>query len=273
MNTIRDDLRAAILERGVLLPNLPGVAARVAAAARDREVQAKQLAIEIAADPALAARVMRVANSSLYRATRRVNRLDLAIARIGVDTTRRLVIGFALKVACQQAPAIVQQRMSRLWGRSVEVAALSRFIALKAPWLNGDEAMLAGLVHRIGELPILSIVAAQPELLSQPDQLDAAIELEQARVGTLLLQGWQFPPELARLPLDVADLSRRHDGRADYADVVTVARVCALTEAEAAGIDCAAIPAFAALQLAAGRESILLAGDEAQLAQARQLIA
>lgn len=274
MTATQDALRAAILEHGVTLPSLPAVAARIAVAMRDGDVTSKHLADEIAADPALAARVIRVANSSLYRAEGRIDRLDLAVTRIGVETTRRLVIGLSLKLACLSAPLIVRHRMSTLWTRSIEVAAIARVLARSCYGLNPEEALLAGLVHRIGELPLLSIVGTMPKLLRQPERLEAAIDAEQAKVGSLLLHSWQFPDELADVPLNVADLQRSHPGRADYSDVVTVARLYALTDAEAVrgpAVDYTTVPAFAALRLAPSRESIEL--DEHEVGETRELLA
>lgn len=274
MTATQDALRAAILEHGVFLPSLPAVAAKIAAAMRGSDVTSTQLADEIAADPALAARVIRVANSSLYRAEGRIDRLDLAVTRIGVETTRRLVIGLSLKLACASAPLIVRHRMSTLWTRSVEVAAIARVLARNCYGLSPDEALLAGLIHRIGELPLLSMVGTMPKLLRQPELLDAAIDAEQAKVGSLLLHSWHFPNDLADVPLNVADMKRSHPGRADYSDVVTVARLYAQTDAEAAhapGVDQSAVPAFAALGLASGHEAVEL--DEHELNETRGLLA
>lgn len=273
MSTTQDALRAAILEHGVTLPSMPAVATRIAAAMRDPDVTSKQLADEISVDPALAARVMRVANSSLYRAEGRIDRLDLAITRIGVDTTRRLVLGLSLKLAGLAAPLVVRNRMSTLWTRSVEVASIARLLARNCYGLNPDEAMLAGLIHRIGELPLLSLVSTMPKLLREPERLDAAIEAEQAKVGAVLLHSWQFPDKLADVPLHVADLSRSHPGRADYSDVVTVARLYAQTDADVARaplVDYSTVPAFTALGLTPSREKVEL--DEQQLEETRELL-
>ncbi|MEQ1438240.1 HDOD domain-containing protein [Fontimonas sp. SYSU GA230001] len=271
MSDTQEALRAAILERGVTLPSLPAVAARVAEAMRQGDVTSKQIADELAADPALAARVMRVANSSLYRAEGRIDRLDLAVTRIGLDTTRRLVMAFALKLASQKSPLIVRHRITALWTRSVEVATIARVLGRGVFGLNPEEAMLAGLLHRIGELPLLSVVSTMPQLLRQPERLDAAIDAEQAKVGAVLLRSWGFPDEIADVPVQVADLTRSHSGRADYGDVVTVARLYALTEAEAGvSVDYATVPAFAMLGLAPERESVEL--DEHELDEARALM-
>ncbi|MFA5940868.1 MAG: HDOD domain-containing protein [Sinimarinibacterium sp.] len=274
MTATQDALRAAILEHGVTLPSMPAVAAKIAASMRDGDVTSKHLADELAADPALAARVIRVANSSLYRAEGRIDRLDLAITRIGIASTRRLVLGMSLKLAGLAAPLIVRHRMSTLWTRSTEVAAIARVLARNCFGLNAEEALLAGLVHRIGELPLLSMVSTMPKLLRQPELMEAAIDAEQAQVGSLLLHSWQFPDELADVPLNVTDLTRSHPGRADYSDVVTVARLYARTDAEAAraaGVDPATVPAFAALGLAPNREAVEL--DEHEINETRELLA
>lgn len=274
MNHVQELLRAAILERTLKLPSLPDVAARVAKVAGDENATAKQLADVVGADPAMAARLMRVANSSLYRATSRIDRLDLAIARIGIATTRRMVIALSLKMAKVVAPPLIQKRMAAVWMHSVEVAAISRVLAANFTKLNADEAMLAGLLHRIGALPILSMACDTPEMLNRPSLLDQALEAEHAKVGTMLLQSWNFPRHLAEVPVKAADRSRRHTGAPDYADVVVVATVESSTQAggETGSMDYSEVPAFGALGLEPTQDTVVLAGFEDQVAEARTLM-
>lgn len=273
MNQVQELLRAAILERTLKLPSLPGVAARVAEVARDENATARKLADAVGADPALAARLMRVANSSLYRGSSRTDRLDLAIARIGIATTRRMVIALSLKMANVVAPPMIQKRMAELWMHSVEVAAISRVLAANFTKLSPEEAMLAGLLHRIGALPILSMACDTPDMLKRPSLLDQALEAEHARVGTMLLQSWNFPKELAEVPLNAADRARRHAGPPDYADVVVVATVETATQVgEAASADYSSVPAFSALGLEPTQDTVVLAGFEDQIVEARSLL-
>jgi len=73
--------------------------------------------------------------------------------------------------------------MRDLWQHSIEVAAASQVIASKQPNIANDEAMLAGLIHQIGALPILMKAADMPELLEDPRRLDTLIDNLYPKIG------------------------------------------------------------------------------------------
>ena len=82
------------------LPSLPEVAVRIRDEAENQNVSASSLAAVIGEDPGLAARIIRVANSPMFRATRPIDDLNMALSRLGVEYAANLATGFAM----QQAP-------------------------------------------------------------------------------------------------------------------------------------------------------------------------
>ncbi|MCZ6854536.1 MAG: HDOD domain-containing protein, partial [Gammaproteobacteria bacterium] len=88
--------------------------------------------------------------------------------------------------------------------------------------LRPDQATLAGLTHSIGVLPILSWAEHNCDLLSDSMTLDRVIDSIHGSLGTMILQSWEFPPELALVPTSHTDFTRKAEN-ADYIDVVTVA--------------------------------------------------
>ncbi|MEQ1439176.1 HDOD domain-containing protein [Fontimonas sp. SYSU GA230001] len=204
------------------LPTLPDVALRVSRMCADPDVSAARLAREIATDPASAARLLRAANSAAYGG-RPVADLQQAIARLGLPLTRTLVTRYALEqIHVARSPELVRI-LRASWVRSLEVAALAAVLARSRTPLNPATAMLAGLLREIGLLPLVGLVEARPELNDRPAELEAGLSNLHARVGVHLLRAWNFPDELAQVPVLSADLERQRDGPADYADVVCVA--------------------------------------------------
>ncbi|MFA5941842.1 MAG: HDOD domain-containing protein [Sinimarinibacterium sp.] len=255
------------------LPTLPDVALRVSRLCADPTVSVARLAREIATDPATAARLMRVANSAAYGG-RPLDNLPQAVMRLGLQLTRTLVNRFVLEQMYVARTPALAQILRTSWARSLEVAAIAAVLARSRTKLNPATAMLAGLLHEIGLLPLASLVESRSELVDHPAALREGLMRLQARVGTHLLQAWNFPPELAQVPTLSADPARWHEGPADYADVVCVA---ALQEQRArAGLLARLVnphvPAYDQLGLNARFDLRRDAASIAQLEAERQLL-
>lgn len=241
----------ALTQDRLTLPTLPEVAMRVGQISRDDKVTAARLATEISRDPAIAVRLLRVANSSAMRSGKRVDNLQLAVTRLGMGLVRSLVAGLALEQLFFSRSMALKERLHRSWSSSLEVAALSQVLASHCTVLRPELAMLAGLVHEIGSLPVIQVAEQLGEPLPPLEQLDKVLRNLQPKVGRMVLQAWDFPPELVEVPAGWMDFSREHDGPADYVDVVTVAALQSRQHREGrlAGIDRSRVPAFAKLDL------------------------
>jgi putative nucleotidyltransferase with HDIG domain len=120
---------------------------------------------------------------------------------------------------------MVDQRLRAVWEHSVQVAAISRALASRAPGVLPDQAMLAGLIHDIGILPILYRAEERDELLDTPGLLDQLILRLHARIGGAILKHWKFPDALVAVAAEHEDLERSHTGPADLVDLVQVANL------------------------------------------------
>jgi len=105
------------------------------------------------------------------------------------------------------------------------VAAISRVLAGQCPTISPDQAMLAGLLHDIGTLPILYRAEEREELLDTPGLLDHLVSTLHTQVGGAILRHWKFPEALVEVAEQHEDLTRVHDGAADLVDVVQVANL------------------------------------------------
>ncbi len=89
------------------------------------------------------------------------------------------------------APSVsLEARLKELWQHSVEVAAISRVLVAKHAGISVDEAMLAGLNHSIGALPILLKADSEPELFPDDTVLCAVIRDLSAPIGVAILEQW-----------------------------------------------------------------------------------
>ena len=214
------------LENGSLqLPTLPEVALRVRDVVDDENASANQIADIIAQDAALSARLLQVANSPLYRGRQEIDRLSMVVSRLGNKLVRNLVTSQVMKQMFQATNEMVDQRLRGIWEHSVQVAAIARVLAGNTPGVMPDQAMLAGLLHDIGTLPILYRAEERDELLDTPGLLDELIARLHTRIGGAILKHWKFPDMLVAVAAEHEDLERDHAGPADLIDVVQVANL------------------------------------------------
>ena len=228
MDTLVDKFVGELLDdiknNRLKLPILPEIAFKVRAAVNDTNAAAAAVAKAVSSDATIAARLLQVVNSPLYRGANAINNLQSAIARLGPPLVRNLVTSLILKQLFQTKSALLRQRMQVLWEHSTQVAAISHILARKFTRLQPDEAMLAGLIHDIGALPILQKAENHPELLADETQLDDIIDKLHASIGRLILESWKFPPELVTAAAEHENLTRISD-QVDYTDIVIVANL------------------------------------------------
>lgn len=246
-----NELIDAIKNDRLILPTLPEVALKIRDAVNDPDVNSNSLSGVIGQDAALAARIIKVANSPLLRGSVVVDNLQLAITRMGINFVRNLATGLAMEQMFQATHDSVDKRLRRSWEHSLEVASISHVLASHFTKLKPDQATLAGLVHEIGILPILTLAEENPQILEKEAILDKIISRLQGKVGKAIMRAWEFPVELMDIPLGCTDFSRNSD-KTDYVDVVTVAKIQSYTEENTPfpDLDISAVPAFAKLGLA-----------------------
>jgi HD-like signal output (HDOD) protein len=221
---IKDTIIDAISKDQLVLPTLPEVALQVREAAGDENIDIAKLSNVITNDAALTARIIKVANSPLLRASRKIENLNMAVSRLGINYTANLATGLAMEQMFQATSDIIDQRLRQTWTRSTEVAGISHVLARHYTKLKPDQATLAGLVHKIGVLPILTFAEDHRKLLKNTAVLDKLIEAAHPEIGRRILEAWGFPELLRLVPEEYVNYDRQVE-TADYADVVMVANL------------------------------------------------
>lgn len=207
-----------------VLPSLPDLALRIRKAIEDGSSDARDIARVVETDPAMTAKLVKVANSALYRRRNPVETCAAAIVRLGTKATQKLVISFSMREVFQTRRPELQQRMQRLWAHSADVAALSFTLARTTRNFDPEEAMLAGLLHDVGAVAILNYAQSMPQLARDLDGLETTIGRLAGELGAMILRTWSFPPEIVAAAREADNWQRAHDGAADLADLVIVAQ-------------------------------------------------
>lgn len=269
MNKLAEKVQRALVmaidNDDLVLPTLPEVALKIRQAAEDPEVSISHLSKVISRDTALTARLIKVVNSPLLRATQEVTDLHTAITRLGTNYSSNLSIGLVMEQIFHARSEVVEQKMRDVWRRSLEVAGVCYALCRNHSQLKPDQAALGGLVHQIGVLPILTYAEDHYELLSDPVSLNHVIDSIHPLLGDKLLRGWDFPEMLVNVPAHYQDLE--HDSASlDYVDLVQVAVLYCHknTDHPLANAALSSLPAFRKLRIDPLNEAVRTELDEAR---------
>jgi HD-like signal output (HDOD) protein len=142
--------------------------------------------------------------------------------RLGMATTCTLATGLAMEQMFQATSDMVDKRLRQVWTTSSEVAGMCTVLCKLYTKLRPEQATLAGLVHKIGILPILSYAEDHPSLLKDSITLDSIIQATHPHIGQKILSTWEFPKDIRDVPVDHLNFGRKIPA-ADYADIVIVA--------------------------------------------------
>ena len=247
---VHQDLIRAIDNDELVLPTLPEVALKVREAAEDPNIGIPEMSKVIGNDAALTARIIKVVNSPLLRTSREITDLQMAVGRLGINYTCNLATGLAMEQMFQATSDVVDRKLREVWTKSTEIAGISHVLCRHYTRLMPDQATLAGLVHQIGVLPILTYAEEHSELLADSISLNHVIEQIHPIIGEKILRTWEFPEPIASVPGQYLNFSR-DSNKADYVDIVQVATLQSLMGSSHpyAQLDWAQIPAFAKLGL------------------------
>ena len=209
----------------LMLPSLPEIVVRVRQAVNDDDVNLGNVVKLIQVDPSLTARLVQIANSPLYRSRQPVENCLMAVNRLGLTTTRDLVTCLVLNNIFNAENKMLRKKLQKLWHHSCHVAAIASTIAKVTPNLHEDTALLAGLLHDIGVLPILHYAADYPEIFESDEKLNYVIHELRAPLGQEILKEWNFDSALSDVSAEAENWLYDHEETADYVDVVIVAQI------------------------------------------------
>ena len=186
------------------LPSLPTVYYEVSSAIESDNASADLIASIIQKDGAMSAKVLQLANSSLFFGSRRVSSIKEAITRFGMAQLRQLVLKCSLFQCFEPVDGAPDFMESGFWRYSLAVAELAKQISQQeGQWGDSlDEAYIAGLMHDIGYLVLVSY---DPPLFGELCDLNVRtnenpavfeqqmFEVSHDEVGAYLLDLWHIP--------------------------------------------------------------------------------
>lgn len=222
-------LAAEVSQGRIQLPSYPAAATRVQHALSAEEIDSAAVVRAIGAEPALAVRVMQMANSALLNSMgRQVQDLRTAVGRVGYNMARTASVAFVveqLRKSDELKP--LRQSMATLWEQGITVAALAHVIARRCTRINPDVALLAGLLHGVGKLCILARLSRNAQLQQFPAACDRIILEWHSSVSRALLDNWQIAAEIGDAVQEFEDLDRELRGEICLSEILTAAMLLA----------------------------------------------
>ena len=220
------DLVSDIQRNRITLPALPEIALKARRLVNQPDTTATELSKLVQTDVILSTRLIRVANSPMYRTAKMVDTVKLAITRLGLKNVSNIITSLTMEQLYQtKLPKDIRKLVRENWLHGVHVAAISQVIAARHRNLNNDEALLGGLIHDIGVLPIFEYSQLMPEFSNNPQALEKLVKVLHARLGGMILKSWKFSPDLISVAANHETFDHEHSGLPDLTDVVTVANL------------------------------------------------
>ena len=201
----RQELKEQLLKAVQDLPPMPKVLFKIQKLLLDPNSDTEQIAEYIETDQALAARVLKMANSPFYGMTGKVSTIRHAAIILGFQTLSELttMAGFSA-IMGRKLPGY-EYNSDELWKHSLAVALASKLIAEKINPDLANDALTAGLIHDLGKLIL------DPYVLDQREAFDEFIEdenqtfliaerqilgFDHAEIASEICSYWKFPEAL-----------------------------------------------------------------------------
>lgn len=184
--------------KNIEIPAVPMVALRILRIIDSPTADVKEVQEAILADQSLAARVLRMANSSYYGVRRNIDTVTDAVVTLGFSTLKNLVLAVSTREVYKRFGLLEQ----KLWEHSIGVSAASAVIAREVGFHQIEEASVAGLLHDVGKVVMNN---AHPEKFLALTEMvyneNVTFDMREttifgyghAEVGGLLAQKWGFP--------------------------------------------------------------------------------
>ena len=189
-----------VFEQTHKLPTIPKVVQELIDSFSNDDIDIDTIAKKIAQDQVITAKVLRLANSAHFGASRQIGSVQEAVVVLGFNTVRTLVVASGITGAFVATPGFDRKAF---WKHSLAVATTAKWLAKQAK-TNGEVAFTCGMVHNIGEM-LIHIVA--PEIAVKIDKFvesggdrvaleDNNIGFDYVMVGEELARRWNFPAEI-----------------------------------------------------------------------------
>lgn len=193
------------VHRDFRLPAPPAIAIQILDAIKEKNAVPQSLSRVISSDPALAARILKIANSTLFGNRVKIHTIDHAIAMMGVEALKNIALSFVIANTGRGAQSNGFD-FNLFWKRSLTSAVSSNLLA-DMLGLNKDNTFVAGLLKDIGMLfmyvthPGTYLTVFREKMSSRHTLVEAeraVFGFDHQEMGAAILEHWSFPGQVFR---------------------------------------------------------------------------
>jgi len=196
------DLKDAIAKCPAL-PSLPAVVMKVIEASKDPDIGLAEVSDIIRTDPALSAKLLKIANSPLYSLRRTIHNLREALTLLGLNASLTIALSFTLVKSLQNTQD-TSGKHNLYWRRSLLSATVARHMGFKLGLTNLEDLFLTSLLQDIGIMALECIDthfydSGEDEITTHNQRIkieNNIYKVDHATVGAWLLQSWHLPLKL-----------------------------------------------------------------------------
>ncbi len=223
----------SLLSRISEVPTLPTSVLRVMQMIEDPFCSSSDLAKVIQADPAMAAKVLKLANSSYYGFRQKISNIPQAVTLLGFATLKNTLLAAAVFDMFRVASTGFD--LNALWTHSVTTATAAKLLAKRARYPQSEKAFTAALLHDVGKIILARFLpqglaeimnAVREDQLAMYDAEKKVLGLSHPALGAWVLGRWGLPA-----PVVEAVEFHHHPTRAqtsfDLAAIVYLANILA----------------------------------------------
>jgi len=187
------------------LPSLPSIVLDLVASFERGDVDATTLAEKMSRDQALAAKTLRLANSSFYGLPAKVSTVRQAIFVLGFDSARALAVASSV-IETFSGSTFRRIDVAGFWRHSIAAALCAKNLARHAG-VDQDYAFIAGLLHDIGRLVLASgfpgdyarvLDCCERDGMAMSEAELGVFGVDHQLIGQMLAEAWKFPPVIQR---------------------------------------------------------------------------
>jgi len=219
------DIYRYIMCNDAQLPTLPAVANDITELYQNQIVDAGRLAKVLLTYPAVSDKLVRGAtkNQDFSNKTPEQIMLDVA-SRLGTKSAYSLIMTHIINQLYVSQPAALAEKLKPYREHSLNVAAISRCLAKNLSGFSPDRAMLAGMIHAVGNLVVVDfLVHNGDDFALDSEEINHATLTLRQEFTSLLLRRWKFAEDVVLAAESCEDWFRNPSDELDLSDIVLVA--------------------------------------------------
>ena len=206
--TGHDHKMETILHKFDHLPTMPGVAIKLIETIQKQDPDIREIDRLISSDATLAAKVLKLVNSSSYGLVSKITTIDQAIRLLGLNTVKNLSLSLILKTSFLKK-RFGSLTLASFWKDALVGAIAANLLSERAKIKNAEDAFFLGLLENIGSLTLaylfpdqysVMLSEFQTKKISSLDAENQVFGFNHMDVGALLTESWGLP-ETFHIPI------------------------------------------------------------------------